>query len=126
MFELTINGVVYSFNFGMGFMREINKKIARPVDGMPDVKKSVGLQYAVAGIIDNDVEVLVDMLDVANKGNSPRVTKALLDDYIDNSETDIDELFKEVLDFLKSANATKKITNLLLEAVEAEKAKQAK
>ena len=126
MFELTISGVVYSFNFGMGFMREINKKISRPVDGMPDVKKNVGLQYAVAGIIDNDVETLVDVLDLANKGNSPRVTKALLDACIDDSETDIDALFKEVLGFLKSANATKKITNLLLEAVEAEKAKQAK
>ena len=24
--ELTINGQVYQFNFGMGFMREMNKK----------------------------------------------------------------------------------------------------
>lgn len=124
MFELTINGQVYAFNFGMGFMREINKKIGVPVDGLPDVKKNMGLQYTVAGIIDGDIEALVDALDVANKGNSPRVTKALLDSYIDDSETDIDKLFEDVLDFLKQANATKKTVAMLLKAIEDEKAKQ--
>lgn len=124
MFELTINGQVYAFNFGMGFMREINKKIGVPVDGLPDVKKNVGLQYTVAGIIDGDVEALVEALDVANKWNSPRVTKALLDSYIDNTETDIDKLFEDVLDFLKHANATKKTVAMLLKAIEDEKAKQ--
>ena len=124
MFELTINGQVYAFNFGMGFMREINKKIGVPVDGLPDVKKNMGLQYTVAGIIDGDIEALVDALDVANKGNSPRVTKALLDSYIDDSETDIDKLFEDVLDFLKRANATKKTVAMLLKAIEDEKAKQ--
>ena len=96
------------------------------MDGMPDVKKNIGLQYVVAGIIDDDIEALVDALDVANKGLSPRVTKDLLDSYIDNEDTDIDKLFGDVLDFLKSANATKKTTMMLVEAVEAEKAKQAK
>lgn len=124
MFELTINGQVYAFNFGMGFMREINKKIGVPVDGLPDVKKNMGLQYTVAGIIDGDVEALVDALDVANKGNTPRVTKALLDSYIDDTETDIDKLFEDVLDFLKHANATKKTVAMLLKAIEDEKAKQ--
>lgn len=39
MFELTINDTVYQFNFGMGFMREINKRVSAPVDGLKDVKK---------------------------------------------------------------------------------------
>lgn len=124
MMELTIEGKVYAFNFGMGFMREINKRIGTPVDGLPDVKKNIGLQYTVAGIIDGDIEALVDALDVANKGNAPRVTKALLDSYIDNECEDIDALFSEVLDFLKETNATKKTVAMLLEAIEAEKAKQ--
>lgn len=124
MFELTINGQVYAFNFGMGFMREINKKIGRPVDGLPDVKKNIGLQYTIANIIDGDIEALVEALDVANKGQTPRVTKALLDTYIDDPETNIDELFESVLDFLKSANATKKTVQMLLATIEEEKAKQ--
>ena len=123
MFELTINGQVYAFNFGMGFMREVNKKIGVPVDGLPDVRKNMGLQYTVAGIIDGEIEVLVDALEVANKGCTPRVTKALLDSYIDDTNTDIDKLFEDVLDFLKRANATKKTVATLLKAIEAEKAK---
>lgn len=122
MFELTINGQVYGFNFGMGFLREINKKIVTPVDGLKGVSKEIGLKYHVAGLIDGDVEDLITILDMANKGNTPRVTRALLDSYVESDSTDIDALFDEVLDFLKSANATKNtVLNLLKEA---EKAKE--
>lgn len=124
MMELTIDDAVYQFNFGMGFMREINKKVGTPVDGLPDVKKNIGLQYNVAGILDGDVEALVDVLDVANKGQTPRVTRQLLDVYIDDENTDIDALFDTVIDFLKSANATKKVVNNLIEAMKAQAAKQ--
>ena len=108
MFELTINGKVYPFNFGMGFMREINRKVGVPVDGLPDVKKNIGLRYHVAGIIDGDLESLVEVLIAANKNLNPRVQAADLDAYIDDANTDIDALFAEVLDFLSNANATKK------------------
>lgn len=120
MFELTINHIVYEFNFGMGFMREINKLVGTPVDGLPDVKKNIGLQYYVAGIIDGDIEALVTALDIANKGHKPRITAAQLDAYIDSESTDIDKLFEDVLDFLKNANATKKVVANLLAAVEAQ------
>lgn len=123
--ELTISGKVYNFHFGMGFMREINKTITRGLSAeIPDAKKNVGLQFAVAGIIDKDLEELVRVLDVANKGQTPRVTVALLDKYIDNECEDIDALFDEVLDFLKQGNATKKTTEAVLQMVEDEKAKQ--
>ena len=36
MMELTINGTVYQFKFGMGFLREANKLTVVPVQGMPD------------------------------------------------------------------------------------------
>ncbi|MED9882327.1 MAG: tail assembly chaperone [Blautia sp.] len=124
MFELTMNEQVYQFNFGMGFMREINKKIGVPVDGLPNVKKNIGLQYYVALVIDKDVEALVDILDTANKGMNPRITRDVLDAYIDDPDTDIDTLFDEVIDFLKQTNATKNVTMDLLEAVEKEKAKK--
>lgn len=124
MLELTINDTVYQFNFGMGFMREINKTVNTPVDGLKDVKKNIGLQYSIAGIIDGDLETLVDLLDIANKGQKPRVTKALLDKYIDDENTDVDALFESVIDFLKNANATKKTVATLTEAIEQQKAKQ--
>ena len=121
MFELTINSVVYSFHFGMGFMREINKKVTTPVEGLKDVKKNIGLQYLVASVIDGDLEALVEILDAANKGQNPRVTRAALDAYIDDADTDIDALFAEVIDFLRNANATRKTVNMLLEAIEKQK-----
>ena len=108
MYELTINGKVYPFNFGMGFLREINKKVGVPVDGLPNVKKNIGLRFHVAGLIDADLESLVEILDSANKGMLPRVQAADLDAHIDDVNTDIDALFNEVLDFLANANATKK------------------
>lgn len=117
MMELTINGAVYEFNFGMGFLREINKRVQTPVDGLKGVDKNIGLQFTVASIIDGDVEALVDALDIANKGMSPRLTRQALDAYIDDADTDIDGLFTMVIDFLSRANATKKTVASLQEAI---------
>lgn len=125
MMELTINSKVYQFKFGVGFMKEINKKITRiPNPETPEIKQNIGLQFAVAGLIDGDVEKLVEVLDIANKTEKPRVTVNDLYDYIDDESTDIDNLFAEVLDFLAQSNATKKITQAVAAAVEAERAKQ--
>ena len=117
MMELTINGTVYEFNFGMGFLREINKRVQTPVDGLKGVDKNIGLQFTVASIIDGDVEALVDALDIANKGMNPRLTRQALDAYIDDADTDIDGLFSMVIDFLSRANATKKTVASLQEAI---------
>lgn len=124
MFELTINEEIFQFRFGMGFMREINKKVTKPVDGLPGVSQNIGLQWYVAKLIDNDLDALVEMLEVANKTERNRITRAKLDAYTDNEETDIDELFESVLDFLKNANATRKITVAVLEAAEIEMQKK--
>ncbi|SHK31587.1 tail assembly chaperone [Hespellia stercorisuis] len=125
MMELTIENQVYQFHFGMGFLRDINKTVAMPVDGMPNVKKNVGLRYTIMKLYDGDVEGLEEVLNTANAGQSPRVTKMLLDSYIDDEDTDIDALFEEVMGFLKTANATKKETLSVLETIEKEKAKMA-
>ncbi|MBO5789543.1 MAG: tail assembly chaperone [Clostridia bacterium] len=126
MFELTINGKVYSFKFGMGFLRELDPTVTKPVEGVKGKEQHLGVQYAVAGIIDGDVVTLADVLVRANKGFDPRVTQKEIESYIEDENTDIDALFADVLGFLRNANATKKITANLLEAVEAEKAKAEK
>ena len=121
MMELTINGVVYQFKFGMGFLREANKMTKIPVQGMPGTTKEVGARYLIARVvIDQEPDALVDLLDLANKGETPRVTKALLDSYIDSEEADIDVLMEETKDFLSKANATKK----MVEEIEKEYEKQ--
>ena len=107
MFELTIENEVYQFNAGMGFVKEINKTVQIPVDGAPSVKQNAGVRYKIGQLLDGDVEALVDVLDVANKGQSLRATRTLLEKYIEDESTDIDQLFEDVLDFLSHANGTK-------------------
>ncbi len=114
MMELTIGGQVFEFNFGMGFLREINKTVTVTQNG---VKHDEGLQYKVAGLIDGDTLDLVEVLFMANMGRNPRVTKAALEEYIDNECTDIDALFAEVLDFLRESNATRTIVRKMEERV---------
>ena len=122
--ELTINGQVYQFNFGMGFLRDVNKRIQMPVDNVKDVSKGIGLRYMISSVMDGDMEALVDLLDAANKGQNPRATRDQLDGYIDDPETDIDKLFEGTLGFLKTANATKKTVVEIEKAVAEEKERQ--
>ena len=124
MMELTINGQVYQFNFGMRFLRDANKTVSEKINNATDKKKDVGATYMIAGIMDGDPEDLVNALDLANKGQNPRVTRALLDSYIEDPNTDIDQLFEDTLDFLERANATRKIVERLKKRIEEAKAEQ--
>ncbi|MGN9152763.1 tail assembly chaperone [Bariatricus sp. HCP3S3_E12] len=124
MYELEMNGQMVKFNFGMGFLREINKTVTVPVDGMKDMKQNVGLRYTVGRLNDYDVEALVEVLFMANKGCDPRITMDGLDAFINDENTDIDEVFEKTLGFLKKANATKNATLDVLNAIEKEKAKR--
>lgn len=117
MFELEMNGQVYQFNFGMGFLREINKTTTVPVKDIPGKVTNMGMQYAFAELLDGNVETLCDVLYIANKSQSPRLTKAAIDTYIDDEGTNIDALFDQVIDFLKNTNATKKETQTVLKRV---------
>lgn len=117
MFELTIQEQVYQFKFGIGFVKEINKTVAKPVDGIPGEKEEVGLRYSIAKIMDGDVLELIRILILANKGFEPRITEKVLETYIDDELEDIDTLFNSVMDFLEKANATRRTTKELLEAV---------
>lgn len=118
MMELTINDKVYQFKFGMGFMREIDGRVKRTNPEAPEVKVNIGLQMAIAGLVDKDPVTLVDVLDIANKGHTPRVKRSELDDYIDDDDTDIDGIFDEVMDELKKRNATKANTAAVLEELD--------
>lgn len=126
MFELTINENVYQFNFGMGFLRKIDPTVTKPLeDGIKGKVQNLGLRYAVGALIDNDPEMLVDVLLIANEGNTPRLTKKEIESHIENEDTDLEALFNTVLGFLESANVTKKTTQTMLEAVKAEQEKAA-
>ncbi len=120
LFEITVRETVYQFKFGIGFLRDIEKTHTQLING---IEKEVGLTYAVAGLIDRDMVEVANVLNIANKGMNPRITPALIDEYIDNEDTDIEQLCEDVLGFLKRANAMKTRVQALLNEVEKEKAK---
>ncbi len=117
MFELTINNTVYQFNFGFGFLRDINKTY-KSVDEKTKQERELGLQYNIASLIDGDVEAIVTILDIANKGCDPRITRKDIEKYIEDENTNIDDLFDTVMDFLSKANCTKKEVQKFMENLE--------
>lgn len=123
MFELTINEKVYPFRFGIGFLREIDKtRVQKLEDGST---ANVGLQYAVAALLDEDPLQVVEILDIANKlETANRVKKKDLEAYIEDENTDFEGLCKDILDFFAKNNVTKKKTLAVMELVENEKAKR--
>jgi len=114
--ELEINNKIYEFNFGMAFLRDINKKIEAPIETGSAIKQQIGLKYYLSLLFDGDLTALVDVLEVANRACSPRLTVKDLDKFIDN-EADTEQLFNRVLEGLGTANATKKVMNQVQQAV---------
>lgn len=116
MKELTIKGQVYQFNFGMGFLKDIDKTVQ--IKSENGKVEDAGLRYAIGGLIDGNPKSICTILYYGNKGQNPRLTEALIEEFIDDPDTDIDDLFEEVMGFLKSSNATKCITEKTQKAVE--------
>lgn len=116
--ELTIKDKVYKFVFGIGFVRHIDGKTSINQNG---VIFGVGLETLLPKLMSRDVVALSDALFIANKTETPRLTAANIDDYIDDENTDIEALFEMVVDDLKKSNATRlKVNNLLKEMKEEE------
>lgn len=124
MFEITINGTVYKFKFGIGFVREVSNRRQVTLDS--GMKEDVGLEYVIAKIQEGDIVALADVLDLGNKyAGEPRLTRSVIEVYLEDENTDIERLFDDVLDFFERNNATKKKVKKIKEATEAaEKAQQ--
>lgn len=118
MMELEIKGQVYQFNFGMGFLREVNKwQVSQK--GFAN-----GISYVVASVMDRDMDVVSDTLFAANKGCNPRIAQTKIDEYIEDEATDVDALCEKIMGFLETSNATKKTTERILKAAEVLKAQE--
>lgn len=124
MFEITINGTVYKFKFGIGFVREVSGRRQVTLDS--GVKEDVGLEYVIAKIQEGDIVALADALELGNKyAGEPRLTRSVIEGYLEDENTDIERLFDDVLGFFEKSNATKKKVKMIKEATEAaEKAQQ--
>mgnify|MGYP004713503013 FL=1 len=125
MFELTINDKVYPFRFGMGSLREINKRVEMTFDEDTGAKRNIGLYYTIIDLMDGVLETLEDVLLAANQGEQPRLQRTALDAYLEDENTDVDQLFADVLDFFERANCTKSTLTKVREFVEKRQAEQA-
>ncbi|MFQ8593311.1 MAG: tail assembly chaperone [Thomasclavelia spiroformis] len=121
--ELTINGKVYQFKASIAFMRLANNLVEEKVDNT-NLAQKVGLRYLIAGLIDGDVEQLINALDFMNTGFDQRLTRKEIEDFIEDENVDVDGIFEMVLDFLSKANVSKRTYNVLMEQVNREKARR--
>ena len=115
--ELEMNGKTYSFKAGLKFMQKANKTQFVVHEG---IRVDVGLAMMIGNIVEGDVMALRDALVLMNEGMTPRATEAIINEYIEDENTDIESLFEKVIDFFKMSNCTKKT----VQKVEEEKAKQ--
>lgn len=118
MYDIEINGTSYPVKFGMNFIREINQRVTVPVDVWGGKEENVGLNYYIAKLMDEDIEALQQILFVANKTETPKLNISILNDWFEDENADIDEVFKQVTDFLSEANCTKKMYSAVKKAVE--------
>lgn len=120
--ELEIKGKIYSFKFGVGFLKEINSRYKEFVQ--VGVQLPIGFKYMVARMLDEDVEAIEDILITANKTEKDRVPKRDLEEYLESEDTDLHELSLNIRDFLLKANVCKKSMTEILETLEKEEKKE--
>lgn len=111
--EIIIKGTAYPLRFGMGFLREINETFTADAGGIP---QKAGLKYQVADMADGSLEALETIILCAAKTETPRLTQDILDEYMENLDTDLDKLRDDVKGFLLNSNVAKKVTAQILSA----------
>lgn len=112
--ELIINENVYNFRFGIGFVRYLDGKASVKQDG---VIFGVGLETLLPNLLSKNTVTLVDCLIAANRTEKITVTQDILDKYIDDDSTDIDQVFEDVIEELKKSNASKLKTAKIIEDI---------
>ena len=116
---LTIGDKEYEVNFGIRFVRELDKKyFTTDANG---VKWGMGLEIVLPQILmANDALILSEVLYMGTCTLKSRPTPADVDTFIDECE-DIEALFDEVIEELKKQNATKTKLMEIEKIIETEK-----
>ncbi|MCM0724308.1 tail assembly chaperone [Latilactobacillus curvatus] len=104
--NLTINGQEQELNFGVRFVRELDKVAGINKDG---VQLGFGLTRSLPGMQTYNPATLSDVIYAATATNSPRPSRNDVDDYIDSIESidELEKVFEEVNQGIDKANALK-------------------
>lgn len=121
---LKINGRECPLNFGIGFIRELDKKYY--VQAQSGNKFGNGLETRVPYLLTGDVIALAEFIYMGTaRMETGRPSEQDVDEYIDTVD-DIEKLFDTVVDELKKSNACKmKVQDLLKSLEEVEKSLKA-
>ena len=122
MMQITVNEKQIELNFGIRFVRELDKKFHITLNGGKRV--GTGLEETVPMLFSGDILALEEILQAAAWGAESKPTQEELDDYLDSVE-DVDALFETVLEELKNQNATRKKTLALVADLEERKRAEA-
>lgn len=120
--ELEIYGKIYPLRFGMGFLRTIDKLVQREVQ--PGITEDMGFQMKMAQLIDGSLTALEDVILIANRSESPRLSAQELERWMEDENTDLQEVLKNVVGFLSTSNVCKMQVNHLLTLVKQMQTKQ--
>ncbi len=103
--QLTINEKTVNVRFGVGFVRELDKKFPLEAKG---VKLGMSLSMKIPEILGGDVASLSDVIYAGTVLEKERPSQQEIDEFID-SHSNIETLFDEVLKELEESNAGKRI-----------------
>lgn len=112
---ITINGKEVELNFGVRFVRELDKHmpIRMNVRGVGEQSFGMALARVVPALQTFDSAMLADVIYYAAWSNKPRPTQEDIDSFIDDPSTDIEKLFDDVISTMKESNAVKTATKNL-------------
>ena len=92
--QISVNGKNIELNFGIRFVRELDKKFHLTLEGGKRI--GTGLEETVPLLFTGDILALEDIIQAAAWGADGTLTQEEMDDYLDSVE-DIDTLFETVL-----------------------------
>lgn len=117
MYTREINGKIYEFKFGIGFVRDIDKtQMTKGDDGN---QQKVGLVYAIAGLMDGDFEKLIDCLMLGNKyAAGERLERKTIEEWLESDGVDLEQECRDLLDFFETSNFTRRKMSDLKETLE--------
>lgn len=97
--ELEINGITYKFKASMDFIDEIEKTRKYTTAAGEVIEYGLADAYVQMTSI-QDVRALRDILYALNVGQTPRIRKSVLNEWLEEGCEDIGALADQVADFL--------------------------
>lgn len=116
MKQIEIAGKTYDLHFGIDFIREMDKRYSIDAQGM---SFGVGINQAVIYLVDYNPTILVDIILSATHTLKSIPSTADIEEYLESQGDDLEKVFDDFLESLKTAPMTKAKVNKLLAEMQA-------